>query len=157
MRYYNNTKKSYMPFIGDEPTIIDDNTGDVRELKINCIRFFVGNNTSKVKGDQFIIKHTDSITGILNNWFSCNIDRTLVGLTTFVKAKAIRTTPIVVTPSIISGSYSYDGEQESFKIPLLSPIYSNDSIKCSMSGKTSNRNALTIDPNVGTIEVSREV
>ena len=146
-----------MPVVGDEPNIIDDNSGNEKSLKIECIKFFVNSSITKNIGDTFVLSQTDSVTGISNNWYSAKSDKTVLGFTTFVSVIPTRTASTTITPSIISGSWEYDGQTERFKIPLLSPIYSNDNIKCSLSGKTSNRNSLVVDPNSGTIDVSREV
>ncbi|MEG0388024.1 MAG: hypothetical protein RR582_06805 [Niameybacter sp.] len=157
MRYYNSTKKHYMPIVGDEPNIIDDNSTEERKIEIECVRFFLNNKITKNVGDNFTIQHTSSDEKKLNSWFTAKTAKTVLGFTTFSTIKPSRTAPIEVMPLIISGSWEYDGQNERFKIPLLSPIYSTDKIKCKLSGKVSNKNVLTIDPNAGVIEVSREV
>ncbi|MDL2211654.1 hypothetical protein LJB88_02130 [Erysipelotrichaceae bacterium OttesenSCG-928-M19] len=157
MRYYNSSKKYNMPVVGDEPNILDDNTTSTREIKIECIRFFVNSEISKNVGDNFVIQHADSSTGILNDWYTAKSDKTVRGFTTFSNVIAKRTAAINITPLIISGSWDYDGTKERFVIPILSPIYSNDNIICSLSGKSSTKNSLIINPTSGIIEVSREV
>ncbi|WP_423363378.1 hypothetical protein [Mycoplasma sp. P36-A1] len=156
MRYYNSTQKKYMSIIGDEPTITDENT-DTRKIKINCIKFFVANTNNKNKGESFILRQTDSSTKVLNDWYTCKLGKKVMGYTTFDSIAPKRTTSVNVTPLIISGSYDYDGEKESFDIPLLAPIYANDNIKCSISNKSSTKNSLSINPESGIISVSKEV
>ena len=157
MRYYNSTKDYDMPVISDEPNIIDDNTEDERKITIECVRFHTFGNYLKNRNDNLIVRHRDSYTKKLNDWYKCSIDELVCNLTTFKNVVAIRQTSMSLEPMIVSGSYDYDGETERFEIPLLSPIYSNDNIKCSKSNKTSNKNLLTINPQQGIIEVSRKV
>lgn len=157
MRYFNTTKGYYMPIVGDEPNIIDDNATETRKITIECVRFFINSQIVKNVGDSFQIRHKNSNDGNIDNWYTAKSDKTVLGFTTFSSIAPVRTAAIAITPAIISGSWEYDGEKERFKIPLLSPIYSIDNITCSLSDKTSNRNILTIEPIAGTIEIERDV
>jgi hypothetical protein len=141
-----------MSVIGDEPDITDDNTGDKRELKLDCIKFWINSTTTKNKGDNFTLSN-----GKLT-FFTAKSDKTKLGFTTFSSVSPIRTNSInIVLEQIISGSYEYDGETESFDIPMTLIIYSNDNITCKLSNKTSNKNSLTYDSNQGVIKISRTI
>lgn len=157
MRYFNATKDYDMPIIVDEPNIVDDNSDDERKITIECVRFHTFGTYLKNRNDTLVVKHKDSQTKITNDWFTCKIDELVCNYTTFADIVPIRTMSMMLEPMIISGSYDYDGETERFEIPLLSPIYSNDNIKCSISNKLSNKNVLTINSTKGTIEVTRKV
>ncbi|MFV0392823.1 MAG: hypothetical protein ACK5LC_00285, partial [Coprobacillaceae bacterium] len=97
MRYYNSEKKYYMPVVGDEPNIIDDNSTPDREIKIECVRFFVNSEIVKNVGDSFIIRHKSSGDGDddkAEDWFTAVSDRTIRGFTTFKTIVPSRSSPI---------------------------------------------------------------
>lgn len=157
MKYYNTTKNYEMPIISDEPNIIDDNSQETRKISIECVRFHTFGSTLKNRNDNLVIRHRDSFTNFIYDWYTCQLDELIQNLTTFKNVSPARSAAMTLEPMIISGSYDYDGETERFEIPLLSPIYSNDNIKCTKSNKVSNKNILTINPKIGIIEVSRKV
>ena len=152
MTWYNSTKKYNLSPIGDEPNITDSNDGgDKREIKIECIKFWYNNSQTKNKGDNYTLSNQGVI------YFYAKSDKTVAGFTTFTTVTPYITTAQNLTPVIVSNSYDYDGETEKFSAPLTSRIYSIDNIKCSLSGKTSNKNSITYNLGEGIIEISRKV
>lgn len=152
MKYYNPRLQQFLNLVGDEGEITDDNSDTTRSIEVGCCQLASNLNYSTAPhlGDFVEIMHNNK------KWFNAVIDKNLEGYTTFINVTPSRAEPLEQTPLIISNSYTYDGETESFDVPIIEPIFANDDIICSISGFSSNKNKLTIKPLDGVVKVERE-
>jgi hypothetical protein len=150
MKYLYMPTQSPLGIHGGEPTITDDAAGNERSLSIGCAKIFTADVQYTVGADVELWQ-----AGV--RWYVCKIATSKYGYTTFSDVNN-GSTGQAQTLQVVSGSYSYDGETESFQTPILDfPVYANQSLTCSKFGKVSAKNRLSVDPSSGVITVERVV